>query len=168
MEQRNAGNRADDVGEGTAWCQGQRVVDLAEWGRGVVTPVAEPRGVSQKVADRDRLFGRFGDERSLGVDRGEYAWVGELWQKARHRIVELKASLLVEHQHRDGRYRLGHAGDPESRVERHGLPPRTVPHADRSRIHQLAGAGHHEHVSRCTIAVHLRPKMVSHVIQAPK
>ena len=46
--------------------------------------------------------------------------VAQLGQTPPERLVERQPALLDELEGRDRRHRLGHGGDPEDRVQRHG------------------------------------------------
>ena len=76
----------------------------------VLEPVGETRRVDHQIVHGDGTHERLRRER-IGVAACEHPRIGERGDELRDRIVELKAALLVEHQRRHGRDRLGHRVD---------------------------------------------------------
>ena len=145
-------------------CNGQGVVGFAERSRGV-EQVTESRGVGQQVADRDRLLCGFRDERSLGINAAEYAFIGEFGQKARYGIVEMEASLLISINTATAVIGLVMLAilnrvRASSGAAEHDPACRSRPNT------RVFPASDQEHVSRRAVLIHLGSEKVAHVIEA--
>ena len=111
-----------------------------------VESVGESRGVGEQVPDPDRFGGRCGDHlevRTVDV----HALVGERRQVPRHRVGELEGALLIEHQGRDGRDRLGQGVDPPQRVGGDRPVGLQVPQSAHRVVHHPAAPCDHQVVA---------------------
>jgi hypothetical protein len=115
---RQAGEAARHFGQRVAPIR--RIGGLVEATETAVPGAAEARRVPRDVAHGDRAVGVLQDRRALGVFTGIDLHVGELGQILRERVVELKATLLIELHERDTRDRLAHGINLNERVTAHG------------------------------------------------
>ena len=82
--------------------------------------VAEPGGVGQQVAQRDRGPGRAHHRLPVVVEPLEHARLGQVGQHARRGRVQMELAPLHELHGRSAGDGFGHGGNPANRVERHG------------------------------------------------
>ena len=134
-EKRQARRRLDDLGQ--ALRRGLEVdavlpVERIDRGR-LDEAVGQARRMGEEVAKGDVALGRYGLDPPVHGGRDPH--VAETGQEARDRVVELEATLLVEHHDRDRGQRLRHRIDAHNRVGRHRLRPCDVGEA------MLAGEG---------------------------
>ena len=108
--------------------------------------VAEAGGVGHEMAQRDRVLRRPQFWRAIGVETFEHLRGGEIGQHLADRGLERELALLDELHGGRRRDRLGHRGDPEHAVGRHGVVLGQVALAERALVdHLFAVRGDRDH-----------------------
>ena len=108
--------------------------------------VAEAGGVGHQMAQRDRILRRPQLRFAIGIETFEHLRRGEIRQHLADRLVERELALLDQLHAGGRRDRLGHRGDPEHAVQRHGVVLGQVAFAERALVdHLFAVGGHCDH-----------------------
>ncbi len=112
-------------------------------------PMAHAGGVQEQIAHGRRPSRR--SRRTVGLEDDD---TSELWQVLLHRVVQREAPLFEQHQHGDGRHRLGHRVDAEERALRHRGARREVLVADGGHVREAAVAREHRDRPRHATFIH--------------